>query len=401
VEHGERTEDCRWQKEDWRLQKFPAQIKSFCLLHSAFNTLYVCMPCTLYLKPCTSSLATAPQTVNKENTPMTEKTWNEGRLFQVSGSYWQACCLHAAVEMDIFTLIGNEIVSPDRIAAKLDASEDGVKRLLDALSAMGLLTKDLGRYSNSPDSKALLVKDSPDYAGHIISHHHHLVSSWARLPEAVKSGEPVREESPVRREDERESFLMGMFNLAMGNAPRLAPEIDLAGRRHLIDLGGGPGTYAIHFCLENPELRGTIYDLPTTEPFARKTVERFRLSDRIDFVGGDYVEEELSGSYDVAWLSHVLHGESRRDCREILRKVASVLEPGGLILIHEFILNDQMDGPLFPALFSLNMLVNTESGRSYSESQLKAMLEDVGAKEIRRLSFRGTNDSGIMAGVVG
>jgi len=332
---------------------------------------------------------------------MTETTWNIGRLLQVSGSYWEACCLHAAVAMEVFTLIGHEIVTPEEIAEKLDADVDGVKRLLDALTAMGLLSKDLGRYSNTADSRALLVKNSQDYIGHIIKHHHHLVSAWAQLPEAVKTGKPVRQRPAARQDEERESFLMGMFNLAMGIAPGLAPEIDLKGRRHLLDLGGGPGTYAIHFCLENPELRGTIYDLPTTEPFARKTAERFGLSDRTDFVAGDDVEQEIQGAYDVAWLSHILHGEGPGDCAEILRKVASVLEPGGLILIHDFILADQTDGPLFPALFSLNMLINTDEGRSYSENEFKAMLQDVGIKDIHRLPFRGPTDSGILAGVAG
>jgi hypothetical protein len=125
------------------------------------------------------------------------------------------------------------------------------------------------------------------------------------------------------------------------------------------------------------------------------------LSDRIDFVAGDYVEQEIQGAYDVAWLSHVLHGEGPGDCEEILRKVVSVLEPGGLILIHDFILTDQRDGPLFPALFSLNMLINTEEGRSYSENEFKAMLHGVGVKEIHRLPFRGPTDSGILAGVAG
>ncbi len=87
-----------------------------------------------------------------------------------------------------------------------------------------------------------------------------------------------------------------MFTLAMGIAPRIAKEIDLSGRKHLLDLGGGPGTYAIHFCLENPTLKATIADLSTTRPFAEKTIERFNLSDRIDFVPNNYLEDDLERS---------------------------------------------------------------------------------------------------------
>jgi hypothetical protein len=338
--------------------------------------------------------------MDKELTDMEEDKWNVGQLLGVSGSYWRSCTLHAGVQLEIFTLIGDDHLSGDGIAQKLDADVRGVIGLLNALAALGLLKKEQGMYTNTPESKSLLVKSSPQYVGHIIMHHHHLVSAWSRLPEAVKSGQQVRERSSFSEGEERESFLMGMFNLAMNIAPKVADRIDLGGRHHLLDLGGGPGTYAIHFCLSNPDLRATVYDLPTTRPFALQTIKRFELNTRIDFKAGDYVEEEIKGSYDVAWLSHILHGEGPEDCQELIRKTVSVLESGGLILVHDFILNDNLDGPLFPALFSLNMLINTPEGQSYSESQLVSMLAEAGVKEIQRLSFTGPNDSGIVVGVV-
>ena len=331
---------------------------------------------------------------------MDQDEWNTGKLLETSGSYWRACTLHAGVKMDVFSHIGDDELMGEEVAGQLNANEDGVKRLLNALTAMGLLTKAKERYANTAASKALLVKDSPDYIGYIISHHHHLVSAWSQLPQAVKSGQQVRERFSFSEGEERESFLLGMFNLAMNIAPQVADHINLKGRRHLLDLGGGPGTYAIHFCLANPDLRATVYDLPTTRPFALQTIERFGLSSRIDFVEGNYLEDGLDGSYDVAWLSHILHGEAPEACQDLIRKTVSVLQPAGLILIHEFILNDNLDGPLFPALFSLNMLINTPDGQSYSESQLVSLLSGSGVKEIERLAFTGPNDSGIIAGVV-
>ncbi len=191
---------------------------------------------------------------------------------------------------------------------------------------------------------------------------------------------------------------MGMFNVAMGLAPRAVKEIDLRGRKTLLDLGGGPGTWAIHFCLANPGLRATVFDLPATRPFAEKTIARFGLSDRVDFQGGDYLKDEVRGSYDVAWLSQVLHGEGPDACREMVRKAVGALVPGGLILVHEFILDNNLAGPLHPALFSLNMLAGTQAGRSYSEQQIMDMLAEAGAKDLRRLPFSPPGQSGIVAG---
>ena len=84
----------------------------------------------------------------------------------------------------------------------------------------------------------------------------------------------------------------------------------------------------------------------------------------------------------------------------VIERAVAVLEPGGLILVHDFLLNDTHDGPLFPALFALNMLVNTEEGRSYSEGEVKDMLVQAGVHNIRRLPFRGPTDSGILSGTV-
>ncbi|MDO9566934.1 MAG: methyltransferase [Candidatus Desulfaltia sp.] len=331
---------------------------------------------------------------------MEKQEWNSGRLLQLSGQYWATCTLHAAVKLDVFTVIGEKQLSGKDIAQKLNLNKEGAGRLFNALTAMNLLEKKDNKFSNTIAGKTFLSKDSPKYIGYIITHHHHLVDSWSKMDQAVSTGEPVRARVSHASPEWRESFLMGMFNLAMNLAPVLVNEINLSGRRHLLDLGGGPGTYAIHFCMKNPGLKATVYDLPTTRPFAEKTIEKFGLIDRIDFMDGNYVEEGIEGVYDVAWLSHILHGEGQKDCRRIIEKTVSALEPGGMIIVHDFILNNTMDGPLFPALFSLNMLLGTPAGQSYSEKQITDMLARAGVKEIQRLSFHGPNDSGIISGVV-
>ncbi len=331
---------------------------------------------------------------------MNKDLWNPGKLLKTSGNYWQACTLQTGVHLEIFSLIGNDQLRGEEMARRLGADVRGVGILLNALTAMGLLIKRDDLYGNTAEASKFLDKASAEYIGHIIMHHHHLVPAWSKLPQAVVTGRPVRKRSSFGEAEQRESFLMGMFNLAMQIAPRLARQIDLEGRHHLLDLGGGLGTYAIHFCLANPRLQATVYDLPTTQPFALQTINRFDLTDRIDFVAGDYVEQNITGTYDVVWLSHILHGEGPEVCKGLITKAVSALEPGGLILIHDFILEDSLDGPRFPALFSLNMLINTEDGRSYSEAQIVDMLDGVGVKDIRRVPFRGPNDSGIISGTV-
>ena len=327
-----------------------------------------------------------------------EQEWSAGKLLSISSYYWRSSTVHAGVKLDIFTGIGNGRLTAAELSNKMAASQRGVEMLLNALTALGLLEHDDDLYQNTAFAREHLVKGEPGYLGYIIMHHFHLVDSWAQLHAAVVQGTPVEKRSHGE-EIERQSFQMGMFNLAMAIAPALAAEIDLDGRHHLLDLGGGPGTHAIHFCLANPDLQATVFDRATTEPFFRETTRKFGMDKRMDFMAGDFNVDPIAGSYDVVWLSQILHSNTFEECQALIEKTVSILEPGGMILIHDFFLNDTMDGPLFPALFSLNMLLNNH-GRSYSEREVREMMGKAGVQNIKRLDFRAPNDSAVLSGTV-
>jgi hypothetical protein len=331
---------------------------------------------------------------------MQDRVWTPPELLKMSGSYWEACTLHAGVKLDLFTPLDKAPATAARLAEQRGLDTRGLGMLLDALTALNLLTKEGESYRATPFAQQFLSRESSSYLGHIILHHHHLVDGWGRLDQAVRSGRPNRQRvSHDSEQMERESFLLGMFNLAMLLAPKVAGQIDLSNRRQLLDLGGGPGTYAIHFCQQNPDLQATVFDLPSTRPIAEKTIARFRLQDRIRFVAGDFQHDPLSGSYDVAWLSHVLHGEGEAGCARMLEKTAAALEPGGALMIQEFILEDSRDKPLFPALFSLNMLLGTPQGKAYSCAEIKSMLSSAGLHRIERLPVELPNGAGVIYGI--
>jgi SAM-dependent methyltransferase len=332
---------------------------------------------------------------------MEKVTWSLPQLLELSGGYWSTCALHAGVKLNVFTHLAGEPLTGGQLSVKVDCDTRGLTMLLNALAALDLLDKNGEEFVATPFAAEFLSRTSPAYLGHIIMHHHHLMSGWANLHQAVQTGAPIRERaSHVDAAEARESFLMGMFNLAMQMAPKIVPNIDLSGRKRLLDLGGGPGTYAIHFCQHNPQLSAVICDLPTTRDFAERTVERFGLSGRISFASGDFEIEPLPTGFDVAWLSHILHGIGPKACGELLKKTMAALEPGGLILIQEFVLEDSKDAPVFPALFSLNMLLGTPEGQSYSETEIKEMLVSAGATKVQRLPMQLPNGSGIIAGTV-
>lgn len=315
---------------------------------------------------------------------------------ETSGAYWKGCALQAAVGLDIFSILADQKLAAEDVARKIKADTDGIKRLLEALAAMDLIEKDGSLYANSRAARKWLCRDSEAFMGYMILHHYQLIQSWCLLDQAVRDGRPKGPDLSFDDPKWRENFLMGMFNTGMLTAPLVARTLDLKGREYLLDLGGGPGTYSIYFCLENPGLRADIFDLPTSEPFAWKSIERFGLGGRIGFVGGDYNSDDLPSGYDVVWISHIFHSMGPEGCRMLLEKAGKALADDGMLAIHDFILNDQQSGPLFPALFSLNMLLRTENGRSYSQSELAALMQESGFRDIERLEFCGPNDSGIM-----
>lgn len=325
--------------------------------------------------------------------------WNIGDLLGTSSSYWKGCTLHAGVRLDIFSQLDKASMTCHELCNSLQSDHRGTVLLLNALTGMGLLSKTGQKYSTTPFSAKYLSRNSPTYMGHILLHHHHLIDGWAQLDQAVTTGKPISRRS-YGEKLERESFIMGMYNIAMNLAPIVAERLDLAKRKKLLDLGGGPGTYAIHFCLANPGLTSIIYDRPTTRPFAEKTVNDFNLSAVIDFHPGDFITDPLPEEpFDVAWLSHILHSNSPKTCQTIISKTLAALEPGGIVFIHDFILDHDRTSPEYGALFALNMLINNP-GRTYSEQEIGAMLKKGGAKKVARHSYEGPNESRIVYGIV-
>lgn len=333
------------------------------------------------------------------------KLWTAGEMLELSSAYWRTFALQAAVVLDLFTVMDNREKEGNKTtvaelanAVQCDARALGM--LATGLVALGFLDRDGDRLSLPEHSRTHLSRNSEAYVGFIIKHHAHISPAWCRLAESVKTGGPMREVSSSHTDDaeEREAFLLGMFNVAMNQAEKIAAALDLSGRKRLLDLGGGPGTYAVFFCRANPDLRATIYDRPTSEPIARGIVRRFGLEDRIDFAGGDFLRDPLPKGYDVVWISQIIHGDTPAEAAKLVVDAGKLCNPGGLLIIQDFVLDNDRRGPAHPALFALNMLAGTEGGQTYTWSEIEAMLRAAGAVSVSRLDLDLPMGCGILVG---
>ena len=177
-----------------------------------------------------------------------------------------------------------------------------------------------------------------------------------------------------------------------------ANAIDWSGITELLDVGSGPATYPIAFCQRFPELRVTIFDLPGTLAITDKYVREAGMTERIRQIAGDYRKAPIPGSYDVIFLSNIIHGESFENNRSLIRKLVSNLKPGGQIVIKDHILDDSRTTPPVGAIFSLLMLLTTESGRCYSFNEIKSWMEQAGLSQVRQIDLPPPLTSSLVVG---
>lgn len=306
-----------------------------------------------------------------------DKALETGYLFFYSRA------LMTATKLGVFDCIGTASKSPEELAKTIKTSERGIELLLNALVGMGLLDKKNGRYSNTCYGRQIFLRGKELYIGDILNFHETMWEGWNHLEECIRTGKPARPPDMFQDEaEETRTFIMAMHNTAMGHAERLASLIDLSWARTLLDIGGGSGAYSIFFCKVNPRLRATILDLPGTLKVTKEVVSKFKMSRRITLQEGDF-NKGLPGGFDVAFLSHIIHSWGEEDNQTLMKRVHQALNPGGMIIIQDFILREDRARPSFASAFALCMLLFTEAGRTYSHGEIKGWLKDAGFKSIR------------------
>jgi len=334
---------------------------------------------------------------------MESKNWTPADIMRLSGQTWANCALQAAVNLDLFTALDRaeeRSLTVDDLAAALGCQARATGLLATALVALNLLDREGDLIRLTKASGRYLSADSEDYQGFTVKHMSNIMRGWINLDRSIRTGTSADGFLPLTTEDdsEREAFLMAMFNVARQQADLVAGAFDLSGRRRLLDLGGGPGTYAVYFCRHNPDLKAVVFDRPSTERFARAVADRYQLAHRIDFVGGDFTSDQLPGGFDAVWLSQVLHGEAPEQAARLVERAAGTIAKGGLMGIQEFIVDDDRRGPAQPALFALNMLLQTPGGQAYTLGEIRAMMDRAGLNNIRRLEADLPPGCGIVVG---
>ena len=317
------------------------------------------------------------------------------RIMQLMWGYAPPLILEAAIRHRVFDVLDNGAKTVEEVEDETGASARGLTAVMNALVGLEFLTKDaLGRYALTSESAAFLVSTKPTFQGGMILHcSEQLIPKWLRLNEIVATGRPVEAVNQERLGgDFFHKFVADIFPMSFGAAQKFASVLDLDGSGqplNVLDLAAGSGVWGIAMAQRSQRVRVTAVDWPEVIPITRKTVARFGLMKRFQFVAGDLLAADFGGNYAVATLGHILHSEGEERSRALLRRTFDALASGGTVAVAEFLVNDERTQPLVGLLFAVNMLVNTDCGDTYSFREISSWLGEAGFVNTRTLEAPG------------
>lgn len=303
--------------------------------------------------------------------------------------------IFTALDLDLFTVVGTRAWTVPALARRLRASPRGVEILCRNLACAGLLIKAGARYRNSRLARTELNRKNPAcrwaYLDLLRSHW----DDWSQLTRSVRLGKPVEDNDDPNDPAYRRQFTWAMHHRSCDVAPQIAAQLDLRGARTLLDLGGGPGTYALAFLKRNPRLRATVCDRAPALAVARQLAAAVPHGRRLSYLPLDFVEQPIPGQYDVVWFSNVLHIYSPEENQRVFRKIFKALVPGGRLLIQDAFIHDgsRREANAEASLFAVTMLLFTERGNTYSVRDTAAWLRRAGYVGVRPVRMtKGTED---------
>ncbi len=322
-------------------------------------------------------------------------------LSRLAGGHIEARIVHAAVELGVFDVLRDSALETVDVASALHTDARATELLLNSLVAMQLVEKQRNRFSLTATAKTYLVSDAPRSLSGMIRFDASLWNCWERLSEAVHSGRPVRAPN-MYQDDPRETeiFIHAMDSLvrARGDTEIIAKTLDWREITELLDIGSGPATYPIALCRKYPRLRATIFDLDATIKITRRYVHAAGLEERIHLLVGDYHSDPIPGRYELILLSNIVHGESFDENQRLMTKLYGNLSSGGRIVLKDHILDMTRTQPPVGAIFSLLMLLTTQSGRCYGFDEIKGWLENAGFHGVMQIDLPPPLTSSLVIG---
>lgn len=329
---------------------------------------------------------------------------NPALIMRLALAYRSSMVLFAATDLDLFSPLAGGAKDLGELVNATGAKAAPLQLVLDACVAEGLLTRDAGRYANTSVADAFLVRGRPAFIGHGLKYAEDLYPVWERLADLVRTGGPVIEPESILGDDKEKTraFVLAMHERARGMSAVLPHGADFSGRRRLLDVGGGPGTYSIALVQRTPGLTSTVMDRPGVLEITREIVASNGCAERVDLRPGDYLTSDFGTGYDAVLLSGMMHRETPANCQLLLRKSFAALDPGGLVVVSDvFFDTEQKDAPPFAIHFALNMMLTSNEGSAHAKTEMARWMADVGFRGVEVRPLPPPNPHTLVVGTKG
>ena len=314
------------------------------------------------------------------------------KILQTGLAFWPSKILLSAIEIGLFTELARGPEAREVLAGRLGLHPRSAADFLDALVALGFLTRAGDVYANTPETDLFLDRKKPSYVGGILEMaNHRLYPFWAHLTEALRTGQPQNEvkhggpglfetlyADPARLRE----FLAAMTGISHGANMTIARAFPWAGYRTFADIGTAQGDLAAQVALANPHLTGIGFDLPEVAPIFEDYAAAVGVSDRVRFKPGDFFADPLP-PVDVIMMGHILHDWDLPTKRMLIEKAHAALPAGGALIVYESIIDDDRSKNAFGLMMSLNMLIETPGGFDYTGADCEGWMKSAGFSATR------------------
>ena len=317
------------------------------------------------------------------------------RIMEMVWGYAPPIILGTAIQCRVFDLLDAGPKTVDELAKASGNSVRGLRAIMNALVGFQFLSKSPdGRYALTPESAAFLVRSKPGYLGKFAEFSGlKMIHTWLPLPEIVRTGKP---NTAINQQDAGESFFQDLvepiFAMSYPSTQVGGQALGLANAKtpvKILDIGAGSGVWGIGLAQLSPQVSVTAQDLPAVLDVTRRMAARFNLADRFQYLPGDFHTIDFGTGYNLVTIGHILHMESVDQNRQLLKKTAAALAPGGTVVISEFLVNQDRTGPPMGLIFAVNMLAHTDNGDTFSFEEISAWLKEAGLVNPRKIEPGG------------
>ncbi|MEV5322415.1 class I SAM-dependent methyltransferase [Streptomyces sp. NPDC052687] len=304
------------------------------------------------------------------------------RILEIASGYWATALLGTATQHSLFTHIHHGHTTPDQLTHQTGLAPRGIQTLLDGLVGLGLLTTHNGTYHNTPETTHYLIEGQPnDITGFPQLKLNEMNKINDRLDIFQTGQPPTRPETEIADNPHWHNVVTAIANLTIPAAHKAAHLLNLPQQHHphILDIGGGLGTFSRIFLQLNPTAHATQLDWQPINNLAEQHLTQHHLNHRFTTINGNFHTTPLPpNTYDIAIYSHIAHQESPHTNTQLLTKIRHTLKPHGTLIINDYITHNQRTGPPFPLLFTSEMLLKSNHGNTWTHHDYTTWLTQAG-----------------------